>query len=124
MRTYVGVTDGRWYRFLAARPDLSEINFWRPGGRHAFRVLQPGEPFFFKSHYPQNQLVGQAAVRSVSPGGPSAGRTPDPLQGTQPALELGGIGLAAGTQDAEKLLRPTVGWQMPPGKVVAYRADR
>jgi putative restriction endonuclease len=58
MHAYVGVTDGRWYRFLAARPDLTEINFWRPGGRHAFRALQPGEPFFFKSHYPHNRVVG------------------------------------------------------------------
>lgn len=58
MRTYVGVTDGRWYRFLAARPELTEINFWRPGGRHAFRALQPGEPFFFKTHYPDNRVVG------------------------------------------------------------------
>lgn len=58
MRAYVGVTDGRWYRFLAARPELAEVNFWRPGGRHAFRALQPGEPFFFKSHYPHNRIVG------------------------------------------------------------------
>jgi len=58
MRAYVGVTDGRWYRFLAARPELTEINFWRPGGRHAFRALQPGEPFFFKTHYPGNRVVG------------------------------------------------------------------
>ena len=58
MRAYVGVTDGRWYRFLAARPELTEVNFWRPGGGNAFRALQPGEPFFFKSHYPQNQIVG------------------------------------------------------------------
>jgi putative restriction endonuclease len=58
VRAYVGVTDGRWYRFLAARPDLTEVNFWRPGGRHAFRALQPGDPFFFKSHYPHNQIVG------------------------------------------------------------------
>jgi HNH endonuclease len=58
MRAYVGVTDGQWYRFLAARPELTEINFWRPGGRHAFRALQPGEPFFFKTHYPGNRVVG------------------------------------------------------------------
>jgi putative restriction endonuclease len=58
VRAYVGVTDGRWYRFLAARPELNEVNFWRPGGGNAFRALQPGEPFFFKSHYPQNQIVG------------------------------------------------------------------
>jgi putative restriction endonuclease len=58
VRTYVGVTDDGWYRFLAARPELTEVNFWRPGGRHAFRALQPGEPFFFKSHYPHNRIVG------------------------------------------------------------------
>lgn len=58
MHAYVGVTDGRWYRFLATRPELTEINFWRPGGRHAFRALQPGEPFFFKTHYPDNRVVG------------------------------------------------------------------
>jgi putative restriction endonuclease len=32
MRVYVGVTDGAWYRFLADRPYLTEVNFWMPGG--------------------------------------------------------------------------------------------
>jgi putative restriction endonuclease len=58
MRAYVGVTDGEWYRFLAARPDVDEVNFWRPGGGRAFRSLTPGEPFFFKTHYPHNKVVG------------------------------------------------------------------
>lgn len=58
MRAYVGVTDGDWYRFLAARPHLSEVNFWRPASRQGFRALQVGEPFFFKSHYPHNRVVG------------------------------------------------------------------
>lgn len=58
MRAYVGVTDSGWYRFLAARPELTEVNFWRPGGGHAFRALEPGEPFFFKTHYPHNRIVG------------------------------------------------------------------
>lgn len=58
MRAYVGVTDGDWYRFLAARPDLTEVNFWRPGGGRAFRVLEIGEPFFFKTHAPHNRVVG------------------------------------------------------------------
>jgi putative restriction endonuclease len=58
VRAYTGVTDGGWYRFLAARPELTEVNFWRPGGRGAFRALQPGEPFFFKTHYPHNRIVG------------------------------------------------------------------
>jgi putative restriction endonuclease len=58
VRAYVGVTDGDWYRHLAAsRAD--EVNFWRPGGATAFRALSIGEPFFFKSHYRDgNRVVG------------------------------------------------------------------
>lgn len=58
VRTYVGVTDGDWYRFLASAQGLNEVNFWRPGGGRAFRALTPGEPFFFKTHYPDNRVVG------------------------------------------------------------------
>ena len=58
MRGYVGVTDSDWYRFLAARPQLDEVNFWRPSGARAFRSLAVGEPFFFKTHHPHNRIVG------------------------------------------------------------------
>lgn len=58
MRGYVGVTDGDWYRFLAARPQLSEVNFWRPSSGRAFHSLAVGEPFFFKTHFPHNRVVG------------------------------------------------------------------
>jgi hypothetical protein len=58
VRAYVGVTDGSWYRFLADRPGVTEVNFWQPSGAREFRVLAPGEPFFFKTHYPHNKLVG------------------------------------------------------------------
>ena len=58
VRAYVGVTDQSWYRFLAARPLVSEVNFWQPSGSREFRVLAPGEPFFFKTHYPHNHVVG------------------------------------------------------------------
>ena len=54
----MGVTDGSWYRFLAARPELNEVNFWRRSSKHAFRSLGSGEPFFFKTKAPQNQIVG------------------------------------------------------------------
>lgn len=58
VRAYVGVTDGDWYRYLAAS-GADEVNFWRPGGGSAFRALAVGEPFFFKSHYQDgNRLVG------------------------------------------------------------------
>jgi putative restriction endonuclease len=58
VRAYVGVTDGDWFRFLAARPNVTEVNFWQPSGGRDFRVLAPGEPFFFKTHYPHNRVVG------------------------------------------------------------------
>jgi putative restriction endonuclease len=58
MKAYVGVTDGDWYRYLANRPDLDEVNFWRPGGGRGFHVLALGEPFFFKTHAPHNRVVG------------------------------------------------------------------
>ena len=54
----MGVTDDNWYRFLADRPGVTEVNFWQPSGAREFRVLAPGEPFFFKTHYPHNRLVG------------------------------------------------------------------
>ncbi|GAA3159962.1 hypothetical protein GCM10010466_58500 [Planomonospora alba] len=52
------MTDTEWYRFLAARPGVSEVNFWRPSGAREFKVLEHGEPFFFKSHHPHNRVVG------------------------------------------------------------------
>jgi putative restriction endonuclease len=58
MRAYVGVTDGDWYRFLAARPEMTEANFWRPQGDRAFHALTIGEPFFFKTHRPHDRVVG------------------------------------------------------------------
>lgn len=57
MRAYVGVTDGDWYRYLASR-GCEEVNFWRPGGGRAFLALQRGELFFFKTHAPDNRVVG------------------------------------------------------------------
>lgn len=40
MKAYVGVTDGDWYRFLAERPEISEVNFWQPSGGRDSRVLE------------------------------------------------------------------------------------
>jgi HNH endonuclease len=58
VRAYVAVTDGDWYRFLRDRPDLDEVNFWRPSGRANFHAIQTGEPFLFKLHRPENAIVG------------------------------------------------------------------
>jgi len=56
MKLWIGVTDLAWFEQLAAMaPD--EVNFWQPGAR-SFRVLQPGEPFLFKLHSPNNFVAG------------------------------------------------------------------
>jgi putative restriction endonuclease len=50
VRFWIGVTDGDWYRFLAARADLDEVNFWQPSAGRAPVNLDPGAPFLFKLH--------------------------------------------------------------------------
>lgn len=57
MKLWIGVTDKNWFDHLSAvSPD--EVNFWQPSGSKTFRVLQPGEPFLFKLHSPNNFIVG------------------------------------------------------------------
>lgn len=50
-------TDYEWYRFLHARPELREVNFWRPS-QSRFAALDPGELFFFKLKAPHNAIGG------------------------------------------------------------------
>lgn len=57
-KAFVAVTDGEWYEFLSSRPDLTEVNFWQPGGSLRFRALAPGDLFLFKLHSPNNYIVG------------------------------------------------------------------
>lgn len=57
-KAFIGVTDLDWYEFLSSRPDLTEVNFWQPGGRIRFRALERGDLFLFKLHAPNNYIVG------------------------------------------------------------------
>lgn len=57
---YVGVTDEGWYQYLASRPDIDEVNFWRPKDRRQFHAVPVGSPFFFKLKAPHNAVVGFA----------------------------------------------------------------
>ena len=57
-RGYIGNTDHAWYTFLAAQPDLDEVNFWQPSGGRGFHVLAPGEPFFFRLKSPYKAIAG------------------------------------------------------------------
>jgi putative restriction endonuclease len=58
VRAYVAVTDNEWFRFLAALPELDEVNFWQPSGGRRFRALESGEALLFKLHSPENYIVG------------------------------------------------------------------
>src|SRR5215470_5459949 len=66
MDAYIAVTDGDWYRFLARRPELDEVNFWRPGGGRGFHRIAVGEPFF-KTHHPHNRVVGGGFYSGFAP---------------------------------------------------------
>ena len=57
-RGYVALTDPDWYRYLASRPKLDEVNFWQPHSSQAFRALKPGDPFFFKLRAPYRAIAG------------------------------------------------------------------
>lgn len=63
---WVGVTDDSWFKFLSSRRELSEVNFWLPMGFRTFKVLQPGEPFLFKLHSPNNYIVGGGYFQSAT----------------------------------------------------------
>jgi putative restriction endonuclease len=57
VRFWVGVTDKNWFQYLRARrPD--EVNFWQPSARPLAAFLEPGVPFLFKLHAPDDYIVG------------------------------------------------------------------
>ena len=57
MNLFLAITDNDWFRFLRRRPEVDEVNFWRPHGQR-FKALGPGDPLLFKLHSPQNFVVG------------------------------------------------------------------
>lgn len=57
MRTIVAVTDNAWASFLRSRPEVTEANFWLPSAKVGFGGAT-GTLFLFKTHFPQNRLVG------------------------------------------------------------------
>ena len=63
MNLYLALTDNDWFRFLRNRPHLDEVNFWQPGGGQHLRQLQPGAPFLFKLHAPENFIAGGGRFR-------------------------------------------------------------
>lgn len=57
MKGFVANTDHDWFRFLAARSHLDEVNFWRPGTQ-ALTGVKRGEPLFFRLKAPANAIGG------------------------------------------------------------------
>jgi HNH endonuclease len=55
---YIYPTDLKWFDFLRSRSPIDEVNFWQPGGRHAFTRLQVGELFLFRLKSPVNMIGG------------------------------------------------------------------
>jgi putative restriction endonuclease len=55
----IAITDEGWYRFLADRPHLTELNFWTPSARRGFRPPQ-FSPFPFKLRAPFRAIGGFA----------------------------------------------------------------
>jgi hypothetical protein len=64
MRLFVGVSDGDWFRHLAAIPAINEVNFRQPSGSSQFRALAPGEVFLLTLHSPRNS-IGSGAPAPV-----------------------------------------------------------
>jgi putative restriction endonuclease len=57
MTYYIGNTDYEWFKYLSViQPE--DVNFWRPGGKTGFKVLEPGAPFLFKLKKPYNAIAG------------------------------------------------------------------
>lgn len=57
MKLWVGVTDNRWFEFLAGR-QLDEVNFWQPSAKSLLANAQYGMPFLFKLKRPNNAIAG------------------------------------------------------------------
>jgi len=57
MKFYIGVTDNRWYNYLAHQ-NREDVNFWQPGGNTNFKLLHIGAPFLFKLKSPINKIGG------------------------------------------------------------------
>jgi len=61
----LAITDEGWYRFLSDRPEITELNFWTPSARRAFRAPQ-FSPFLFKLRAPHNAICGFAYFAQFS----------------------------------------------------------
>ena len=62
---YIANTDNDWFDFLGNRENLTEVNFWQPGGK-VFHVIGPGELFAFRLKSPRDRIGGFGVLSSSS----------------------------------------------------------
>ncbi|WP_349370003.1 HNH endonuclease [Salinarimonas sp.] len=65
-RLYIANTDNAWFDFLAARPDLDEVNFWKPSAG-GFSAIGAGEMFAFRLKAPRNAIAGFGVFAFAQP---------------------------------------------------------
>ena len=65
VRLWAATTDLDWFDYLAAQPDIDEVNFWQPSGHANFGAIAEGELFLFKLKSPRN-VIGGFGVMSQS----------------------------------------------------------
>ena len=65
VRLWAANTDLDWFDYLAAQPDIDEVNFWQPSGHANFGAIAEGELFLFKLKSPRN-VIGGFGVMSQS----------------------------------------------------------
>ena len=104
----VAVTDGDWFDFLRRKPDLKEVNFWKPSGKR-FRALEPGELFLFKlKAHRGDRIVGGGVFTHES---------------TMPcSLAWDAFGEANGA-DSMLRLRELIAQNRPPGVPTSINSD-
>lgn len=66
VKLWAANTDLDWFDFLAAQPEVDEVNFWQPSGATAFSAIQPGELFLFKLKSPRNVIGGFGVLSQAS----------------------------------------------------------
>ncbi len=65
VRLWAANTDLEWFDYLAAQPEIDEVNFWQPSGHANFGAIGEGELFLFKLKSPRN-VIGGFGVLSQS----------------------------------------------------------
>lgn len=66
VKLWAANTDLDWFDYLAAQPDVDEVNFWQPSGGTSFGAIQPGELFLFKLKSPRNAIGGYGVLSQSS----------------------------------------------------------